>query len=154
MNRLFKIKEIQADLIIAIVITISFFLYLLLSGKSGIICSKYDIYLSLSATFLGFLITAYAILITFPDSYKIRLLKKHEDFPTLFDAFILGIYILIIQFVLSFIGFIFEISNEFFCLLVLFTLIYSVIFVMRIVWILKKLTNIFHSAFENNSSEN
>jgi hypothetical protein len=148
MTSLFKIKEIRTDFFISILLTALFFIYLVYSGKSEIICSKYDIYLSLSATFLGFLITAYAILITFPDSYKIRLLKKHEDFPTLFEAFILGIYILIALFILSFIGFIFEISGAFFCLIVLFTLVYSIIFVMRIVWILKKLTNIFHSSLE------
>jgi hypothetical protein len=101
MTNLFKIQEIKTDFFLSLVLTALFFMYLLSSEKSGIICSKYDIYLSLSATFLGFLITAYAILIAFPDSYKIRLLKKHEDFPTLFDAFIFGIYILISLFILS-----------------------------------------------------
>jgi len=149
MIKLLKIREIKFDLIISIIVTISLFLYLCSVGKIDIIGTKYDVYVSLSATFLGFLITAYAILITFPDSYKIRLLKKHEDFPRLFDAFILGIYVLIVQFVLSFLGFIFSISNIWFILIVLFTLVYSVIFVLRIVWILKKLTNVFHSTLED-----
>lgn len=148
MANIFKIKEMKIDFILSVLFTILIFIYLIVTGKSEAICSKYDVYISLSATFLGFLITAYAILITFPDSYKIRLLKKHEDFSTFFDAFILGIYVLILQFILSFIGFIFGISNEWFCLIVLFTLIYSVIFVLRIVWILKKLTTVFHSSFE------
>ena len=145
MLKIIRFREIQTDFFISVLLTALVVFFSFSPEKVTAICSKYDVYVSLSATFLGFLITAYAILITFPGSYKIKIVKSHRDYPFLFDAFILGILVMIILFVISFIGYLFGISSDIFCIIVTFFLVYSFVFVLRIVWILKKMTDIYHS---------
>jgi hypothetical protein len=143
MKALFAIKEIRIDLILSIVITIIISLLLVNYNKTGSICSNYGTYVSLSSTLLGFLITAYAILITFPESYKIKLLKKSPLFPKIYDTFIYTIYVIIVFFLVSLAGFIFDVQDLIFCIIVLFFLIYSIICVIRTIRILRQLTNLY-----------
>ncbi len=146
MKNVLQIKETRNDLILSLLLTGVVSYYLHTYQKSAIICSNYAAFVSLSATFLGFLITAYAILITFPESGKIRLLKEHKLYPSLFDAFLYGINVLIMYFVASLIGFILGISSFIFCIVTSFLLIYSVVWVLRIVWILRKMTQVYFSS--------
>jgi hypothetical protein len=153
MKDLYAIKEIRNDLILSIVITIVISILMVIYNKTGSICSNYGTYVSLSSTLLGFLITAYAILIAFPESYKIKLLKKSPLFPKIYDTFIYTIYIIIVFFLVSLSGFIFDIKESIFCIIVLFFLIYSIICVIRTIKILRQLTNVYLTSHDDTQDE-
>lgn len=149
MKTLFAIREIQIDFIVSIILTAIISFLICNQNKIGSINTNFGTFVSLSSTLLGFLITAYAILITFPESYKIKLLKRNPLFQKLYETFIFTIYVLIVLFLVSLIGLIFDVKNEIFCIVVIFFLIYSIVCVVRTIKILRQLTTLYLSTQED-----
>ena len=64
----------------------------------------FPIIATISVTLLGFIITGVSILITFPNSDNIQLLKKSKSYGTLFDIFISTMKVLALTAILALIG--------------------------------------------------
>lgn len=145
---LFKVREVQRDFVIGIVISILTVYYIWITESIQLVYNNYGACVSLSATLLGFLITSFTILLAFPINYKIQLLKEHAMYPMLFGVFLLSIYTLIVLFILSIAGSLLHIINFWYCGVLVLMLIWSVLCVIRTVWILKKLTYLYLSGYE------
>lgn len=63
---LFKVREVQRDFVIGIVISILTVYYIWITESIQLVYNNYGAYVSLSATLLGFLITSFTILLAFP----------------------------------------------------------------------------------------
>jgi hypothetical protein len=145
----FRVPEVKWGIGASAMLVIFLVLYLSYVNKLGIIHGKYWDYISISATLLGFLITAYAILITFPENHKIRVLKANRNYKHIFDIIMLPMYPLISLLILSLIGFFLEINHPIYDFVITFMLIWSVIGVIEAVWVLKELTRIYLSVQES-----
>ena len=140
---IFKIREVKTNLILSLVLAFALWYFMLGSNKFDIIFKNYGDFASLSATLLGFIITSYTILITFPENNKIKFMKKHEIYPMLFSMFLLTIYLLLFLFILSLFGLLVEFSNPIYIFLVLYVLVLSILCFITTIWILKELTNLY-----------
>lgn len=99
----------------------------------------YSIYLSISASLFGFLITTLSILLIFPDEGRIKLLKEHESYNMLFNIFLFAIFLEIILFLISLIGNLYCIVNYEFKIIFIWILLISILFIIFCIWIIKKL---------------
>lgn len=145
----FEVREIRRGFIASAIFLLSLVSYLIYINKLDTLHGKYWDYISISATLLGFLITAYAILVTFPENHKIRVLKANRKYKYVFDIFLLPIYPLISLLLLSLIGFFLDVNQPIYDLAITFMLIWSVVGVIETVWVLKELTRIYLSVQEN-----
>ena len=142
-RHLFKVPEVQVGLLLSAIISFCLWYYMQQNNKFDIIYNNYWNYVSLSATLLGFSITAFTIFFAFPVNYKVELLTKNENYPLLFDAFLLAIYLLMIELIISLVGmFVDFIISGFIYLIFLFILIWSIVSVGLTVWILKRIIDI------------
>lgn len=144
-----KVQELRLGAIASAIFFIVLILYLLYKSNLGMLHGDYWDFISLSATLLGFLITAYAILVTFPENHKIRSLKANKKFTYIFDVFLFPVYPLLTLLVLSLLGFFLKINNVVYDAVLVFALIWSVVGVIGTVWVLKELTRIYLSVQEN-----
>ena len=100
---------------------------------------------TISVTLLGFLITAYALLLAFPKGGNMNLISQHPAYPSIFDCFMLTIYVDALLLAISTFGLFTEIYLEsevceiYYCLLIFFTC-YSLITLMRCLYLLYNLT--------------
>lgn len=140
-----RVKEVKIDIILATVLSIISFIYLWYAERLYTIFDNYGIFLSISATLMGFLITSFTILIAFPENNKIKTLKKHETYPSIYRAFLLSIKAQILLFVTSLLGLLSGFSQPIYCFIIVWALVLSIIFVRRAVWILKKLIDLYFS---------
>lgn len=148
----FKVQEIRIGAVASISFSTLLILYLLYVGKLKAIHGDYWDYISLSVTLLGFLITAYAILVTFPENHKIRALRANKGYVYIFDVFLFPAYPLLVLLILSLIGSFLKIDNMVYDAVLVFLLIWSVVGVIETVWVLKELTRIYLSVQENISN--
>jgi hypothetical protein len=142
---IFKIKEVRINLVLSAFIALALWYFMLQSNKLDIIYKNYGDFASLSATLLGFIITSFTILITFPGNYKIQFMKKHKIYPMLFSMFLLTIYLLLILFILSLLGLLVAISNYIYIFSIIYLLVLSIMCFITAIWILKELTNLYLS---------
>lgn len=150
MKSALKLKEVKQDLLfstLALALLLLIFLWKVgeISDIEGYICQNHATYVSLSATLLGFLVTAYTILVAFPTNYKVNMLKKHKNYFMLFDVFYFAINLLVILLALGLIGLIFNIKSFIYCILIVLVMVWSVSCVIRTVKILKDLTDLYKS---------
>jgi len=145
----FKVQELRIEALISIALLIILIFYLIYTNNLKAIHGDYWDYISLSATLLGFLITAYAILVTFPENHKIRALKANTKYIYIFDIFLFPVYPLLALLVFSLIGSFLKINNVVYDVILVFTLIWSVVGVITTIWVLKELTRIYLSVQEN-----
>jgi hypothetical protein len=145
----FQVQEIRRGAIVSAIFLIALILYLIYLNKLETIHGDYWDYISLSATLLGFLITAYAILVTFPENHKIRALKANKKYVYIFDVFLFPVYPLLALLILSLVGSFLKINNQIYDTILVFMLIWSVVGVIETTWVLKELTRIYLSVQEN-----
>lgn len=136
MFKIFKKKQSIRSLIISIILV----LILIYFNKIPLELD-YGIFLSISVSLFGFLITALSILLVFPENGKIGLLKQHKDYELLFMIFLFSIVLQVIIFSLSLIGTLFY-DFYFMRIITLFFLILSLQFIILDLWILKRMINI------------
>jgi hypothetical protein len=140
---LFRVSEIQRGLLLSMISATLLWYYMEQNNRFDIIYNNYWNYVSLSATLLGFAITAFTIFFAFPTNYKIDLLTRNENYHLLFDAFLLVIYLLILFLLSSLLGVFINVSgSHFIYFLFIFILIWSLVSVFLMVWILKKVIDI------------
>lgn len=145
----FEVQELRIGAIASAIFLIALISYLAYTNKLETIHGDYWDYISLSATLLGFLITAYAILVTFPENHKIRALKSNKKYVYIFDVFLFPVYPLLALLILSLVGSFLKINNEIYDTVLVFALIWSVVGVIETIWVLKELTRIYLSVQEN-----
>lgn len=136
MFKIFKKKQSIRSLIISIILV----LILIYFNKIPLELD-YGIFLSISVSLFGFLITALSILLVFPENGRIGLLKQHKDYELLFMIFLFSIVLQVIIFSLSLIGTLFY-DFYFMRIITLFFLILSLQFIILDLWILKRMINI------------
>ncbi|EHP83583.1 hypothetical protein [Methanotorris formicicus] len=93
MKEIFGVKEVKHDFIKSIVLFIILILIPIIF-KIDVDTLKlaekmHNSFLTISITFAGFLLTALAILVTFPTNEKIEFMKKHKLYPKIFQVYIL-----------------------------------------------------------------
>jgi len=121
--------------------------YVYVNNKFYIIYDNYWNYVSLSATLLGFMITAFTIFISFPSNFKMKLLSMNKNYPLLIAAFLWTIYLLIILLASSISGVFIDLPHlpylyELSSFLFLFILDWSLVSVLITIWILKRIMDI------------
>lgn len=102
-------------------------------------CIDYGIFISISASLFGFLITTLSILLIFPDDGRIIILKEHESYKMLFDIFLFTIFLEILLFLISLIGNLYCIPNYEFKIIFIWILLISILFIILCLWIIKRL---------------
>lgn len=102
-------------------------------------CIDYGIFISISASLFGFLITTLSILLIFPEDGRIIILKEHESYKMLFDIFLFTIFLEILLFLISLIGNLYCISNYEFKIIFIWILLISILFIILCLWIIKRL---------------
>ena len=99
----------------------------------------YSIYISISASLFGFLITTLSILLIFPNEGRIKILKEHESYKMLFNIFLFTIFLEILLFLISLIGNLYCISCYEFKIIFIWILLISILFIILCLWIIKRL---------------
>lgn len=142
-RNIFRVPEVRWVLLLSVVLSASLWYYLEQNDKFDMIYTNYWNYTTLSATLLGFSITAFTIFFAFPVNYKIELLTKNENYPLLFDAFLLAIYLLMIFLFISLVGMFIDIAvNSFIYLGFIFIMVWSLLCVGLTIWILKRVIDV------------
>jgi hypothetical protein len=145
MRKIFKIDEVKSALVISIVLTLLLIVYINMHCSEDVvamhIADNYGTFISLSATLLGFLITAYTILIAFPENYKIAILRQHKLYPILYEVFHFTAMLLLAFLITSIIGLVLGVSSIIFSYFMILILIFSLFLVFRVMWILKQVTD-------------
>jgi hypothetical protein len=144
---LFKVPEIRRGILMSLSFSVLLWYYIYINNKYYIIYENYWNYVSLSATLLGFMITAFTIFISFPSNFKMKLLSKNENYPLLIAAFLWTIYLLIILLASSISGVFVDLPNfpylyEIASFLFLFILNWSLVSVLITIWILKRVVDL------------
>lgn len=136
MNKFFKLSEIRITLIISIILCIILIYLNKIPSKLD-----YDIFLSISSTLFGFLITSLSILLVFPNEGRIKLLKRHNNYESVYQTFLISIIFLILLFILSLVG---NFYGDFYIqrIVFLFFLILVLLFLILDLWILKRMINL------------
>lgn len=145
MKGILRIEEVRSALIISVVILLLLIIYTHIYSLENVvaihIASNYGTFISLSSTLLGFLITAYTILIAFPENYKISILRQHRLYPILYEVFHFTAMLLLAFLITSIIGLVLGVSNIIYSYFLIFILIFSLFLVFRVIWILKQVTD-------------
>lgn len=140
---IFKVPEIRKGFLLSVALATMIWYFMQESNNFIIIFNNYWNYISLSATLLGFSITAFTIFFAFPLNYKLELLTKNENYPLLYDAFLLAIYLLIILLFISLVGVFVDITiTNLIYLIYIFILVWSIVSVGLTVWILKRFIDV------------
>lgn len=140
---IFRVPEVWKGLLLSAALSAVLWYYLNQNNNFDIIYTNYWNYVTLSATLLGFSITAFTIFFAFPVNYKIELLTKNENYPLLFDAFLLAIYLLMITLFISLVGIFVDMAvSNFIYFGFIFILIWSLVSMGLIVWILKRVIDV------------
>lgn len=137
-GELWKVREFRVDTIITILlVAVSMLLY----GEqiSAWLQEKADTLTSVCVTLLGFLITSLVILLTFPENHRIRFIKKHPTYSKIYYQFLFTIVLLLILAITSFIVSLLPVLIT----LVILLLVWSTISLVRCVWILKKMIDLY-----------
>lgn len=135
---LWKVREFRVDTFFTILLVmISLFLYG--SQISMWLEEKADVLTSISVTLLGFLITSLVILLTFPENHRIRLIKKHPTYPKIYHYFLFTIMLYLALVIASFLISLFPTLFS----LVLILLVWSTISLIRCIWILKRMIDLY-----------
>lgn len=137
-----KLKEVIIAIILSFLVSTVLLIISSYYEKVSGIYSNYSTFVSFSASFIGFLITAFTIMVAFPEEGKIAILKKSEGYPELFYLFIVSIISQVIVFIVSFTGLLFNLTDLIFSWLMITTIILSISFLILIVWILKKMLDL------------
>ena len=100
---------------------------------------------TISVTLLGFLITAYALLLAFPKGGNMNLISQHPAYPSIFDCFMLTIYVHALLLITSLFGLLMDIHicnvfSEFYYYILIFFICYSLVTLMRCLYLLYNLT--------------
>lgn len=130
----FHIKEVKLIFFISFIFIIGFWIFNLIP-----VSIEYTTYLSVSASLFGFLITTLSILLVFPNEGRIGVLKKHKSFKNLFNIFIFSIFLQIILFSISLFGNLYNIVDYKLRIIFMWFLLISLMFIVLIVWIIKKM---------------
>lgn len=138
-----KLNEVRNAIIISFVISLPLSCLIIKYGNILSINTNYSSFLSLSAAFIGFLITAFTILITFPSEGRITDLKKFENYPQLFYFFIISIFSQVMLFLVILVGLLFNITDSLYLSFVIFILILSIYFLILVIWVLKRMTDLY-----------
>lgn len=149
------LTEVVVALILSFIISIVLFKLIGYYDTSSAITSNYSSFLPLSAAFIGFLITAFTIILAFPEEGRIKNLKEFEMYPELFYFFIIAINSQILVFIVAFIGLLFNCTNWLYLFIMVWVLITSICFLILVVWVLKKMTDLYFAKGddeEDNSS--
>lgn len=139
----FKIVEIKRGLVIGIIISILIICSIFKYGDFSAVWDNYGTYTSLSAAFVGFLITAFTILFAFPEEGKIKDLKNHRLYPHIFYLFIISIIAQVILFSFSLLGLLFQLESILYAIIVLITMVESIMLLVLILWILKRMLDLY-----------
>jgi hypothetical protein len=144
---LFKVPEIRRGFLMSFLFSVLLWYYVYVNNKFYIIYDNYWNYVSLSATLLGFMITAFTIFISFPSNFKMKLLSMNKNYPLLIAAFLWTIYLLIILLASSISGVFIDLPHlpylyELSSFLFLFILDWSLVSVLITIWILKRIMDI------------
>lgn len=139
----FHIKEVKYGLIVGIVISIIIIFLIWKYEDFSAVWNNYGTYSSLSAAFIGFLITAFTILFAFPEEGKIKNLKTHKLYPHIFYLFIISIISQVILFSLSLLGLLFKLELSYYAILVLISMVESIVLLVLILWILKRMLDLY-----------
>jgi len=103
----------------------------------------FPIIATISVTLLGFIITGVSILITFPNSDNIQLLKKSKSYGTLFDIFISTMKVLALTAILALIGiFSRNIILQIIFFLLILGIFISVLRTYRCLWALENMIDV------------
>ena len=152
MVEIFKVKEIKHDLYFTIAVS------MLIIGLDTIYhmaneIFKYTALLSnISITMAGFLITALAILISFPQNQKINFMEDHPTYPLIFYTFIFTIVLSLLLFGAAVFFLVSGLRHAVAAYLIIFLLIWTVVSIIRCVWLLKRMIDIYFSSKTKNDS--
>lgn len=138
MMGLLKLREFQIDTVLALLIAI---FYMVVDGGEvlSVVQKKTDVVISISLTLLGFLMTSLAILLAFPENDRIQFLRKHPTYPKIHEYYLFTIGVLLALAVTSFIA-----SYITILLLVVFwLLVWSLTMLVRCIWLLKKMIDLY-----------
>lgn len=146
MINVFDVKELRNDFFISLILGIFSLLIIYKLDLEFILenlLKSAETILTVSVTLAGFLINAFTILFIFPESMKIKFIKKHSAYSYIFDAFILSIVLFISIAVICFTFMILMNHVPLFLASVLvFLLIWSFISLFRCMWLLKKIAEL------------
>lgn len=134
MINFFKIGEVKLIFFISFIFIIGLLYFNFIP-----VSIDYSIYLSVSASLFGFLITTLSILLIFPNDGKIGILKKHKSYKNVFSIFIFSIFLQIILFSISLFGNLYNLQDYNLNVVFLWILIISLMIIILIVWIIKKM---------------
>ncbi|ASJ11262.1 hypothetical protein A3L12_08125 [Thermococcus sp. P6] len=139
MFKLWKVKEFRMDVLLTILIFVMLPFLGNMAQISAWVREKDDVLTSVSVTLLGFLITSLVILLTFPENHRIKFIKKHPTYPKIYDYFLFTIILLLILAIASLVvSLVPQLSA-----LVVLLLVWSLISLLRCVWILKKMIELY-----------
>ena len=134
MINFFNIKQVKLIFSISLICIIGFWYF-----KWVPVSIEYATYLSISASLFGFLITTLSILLVFPNEGRISILKKHESYKDLFSIFIFSIISQFLLFSISLYGNLYDIQDYKLKIIFLWVLLISLMFIVLIIWIIKKM---------------
>lgn len=138
-----KLNEVIIPIISGFIISIGLFYLINQYANISSIFDNYPAFLSLSAAFIGFLVTAFTILIAFPEQGRIKDLKKFNLYPQLYYFFIISILSQVLVLIVALIGLLFKITGPAYSFLMIFVIILSVMFLILVIWVLKRMTDLY-----------
>ena len=151
--KIYKRHFLFFELLISIIIVV-LFVFLLLRSTSiqniekWISINKDTIFpllATISGTLLGFIITVMSIIIVFPETKRIRVLKQSNQYKTVLKVYLSAVKYLSAMIIFSIIGLGFNGYLEMiFSFIVLGLLIVSFFRIWRCIWVLKKMIEIFN----------
>lgn len=144
------LTEVIVALISSFIVSCGLFYLIINQNTISVISTNYSSFLPLSAAFIGFLITAFTIILAFPEEGRIKNLKQFEMYPELFYFFIISISSQVLVFIVAFIGLLFQFTDWLYLFIMIWALITSISFLILVVWVLKKMTDLY---FEKGDDE-
>lgn len=141
----FKIRDVKIDFLLSLILSLIIYLILKNGVLPCIVSDTISVICTISATLLGFLITAYALLLAFPKGGNMNLISQHPTYPSIFDCFMLTIYVHALLLITSLFGLLMDIHicnvfSEFYYYILIFFICYSLVTLMRCLYLLYNLT--------------
>ena len=148
---LWKVREFQLDFfftifIVALILLLSHVYSVYILTRLG---ERAEMIVSISVTLLGFLVTSLVILLTFPENYRIKFIKKHPTYPRVFQQFLFTIFLFLGLAILSFVICLFPTLNLALVVFAFLLLVWSIVSLVRCLWILKKMIDLYFSNTSN-----
>ena len=132
--------EAKRDALASILLFILIILLHLLSGSTPNLWdtnNTISVFITVAATMLGFMLTAFSILIAFPKEGKLKNLVHHNNFPLTYQYFVGALIILLLLLVISVYSTLIPVEwRVWYYYLILFFMIYSFISIFRVIRLL------------------